>query len=70
MSGRRFVPLEHVALIYAGFGEKEQAIAWMKRAVAERSTNPFFTPDPRYDNLRSDARFQDLMRQMGLTNTG
>jgi TolB-like protein/Flp pilus assembly protein TadD/predicted Ser/Thr protein kinase len=54
-----------IALIYAALGEKDQALAWLERAFAERSTwMPYLKVDPELDSLRSEARFQDLVRRM------
>ena len=54
-----------IALIYAGLGEKDQALAWLERAFAERSTwMPFLRVDTELDSLRSEPRFQDLLRRM------
>jgi pentatricopeptide repeat protein len=52
---------------YLGLGDKEQAFVWLGEAVKERSnilqfvkTHPFFDP------IRSDPRFVDLERRIGL----
>ena len=56
-----------IALIYAALGEKDTAFAWMEKAVAERSTWLVYSKwEPRLDPLRSDPRFQDLLRRIGL----
>ena len=56
-----------IALIYAALGEKDTAFAWMAKAVAERSTWLVYSKwEPRLDPLRSDPRFQDLLRRIGL----
>jgi hypothetical protein len=46
---------------------KDEAFAWLQRAYSERS-NALTTlkVDPIYDPLRSDPRFQVLMRRVGL----
>jgi eukaryotic-like serine/threonine-protein kinase len=55
------------ALIWVGFGEKEQALAALEQAFQERSTLlTYLKMDPRFDPLRSDRRFQDLLRRVGL----
>jgi hypothetical protein len=54
-----------IAVVYAGLGERDQALAWLERAYQERCG--FITVlkvDPRLDSLRSDPRFQDLVRRM------
>src|SRR5579862_394516 len=56
------------AIIYAGLRENDQAFAWLDRAYAERSfyMPVYLTTDARLDNLRSDPRFADLLRRVGL----
>jgi tetratricopeptide (TPR) repeat protein len=54
-----------IALIYAGLGEKDKAMAWLEKAYSERF-NPSILLRPAFDALRSDSRFQDLIRRIGL----
>ncbi len=64
---RRYVSPYEFALIYTGLGEKEQAFAWLQKAYQDRS--PRLTQlkgDRRLYSLRSDPRFADLVRQIGL----
>jgi TolB-like protein/Tfp pilus assembly protein PilF len=59
-----------IALIYAALGQQDTAFAWMNKAVAERSTWLVYSKwEPRLDPLRSDPRFQDLLRRIGLPTT-
>ncbi len=55
-----------LATAYAGMGDKEQAIAWIEKAIAERS-NLVVTlkVDPVFDPLRGDTRFKDSLRRIG-----
>jgi tetratricopeptide (TPR) repeat protein len=56
-----------MATIYAGLGEKDKALASLERACAEKSLNvESLTSDMQLDNLRSDPRFQELLRHLGL----
>ncbi len=56
-----------VAADYAFLGEKEKAFAWLEKAYEVRSPGTLFLKvDPRLDPLRSDPRFADLLRRMGL----
>jgi TolB-like protein/Flp pilus assembly protein TadD/predicted Ser/Thr protein kinase len=56
-----------IALIYTALGQKDTAFAWMTKAVAERSTWLVYSKwEPRLDPLRSDPRFEDLLRRIGL----
>jgi len=66
-SRRRFVPATDFAFVYIGLGQKEQAFVWLEQAYQERSGWLAFAKiDPRFDGLRSDPRFQDLLRRIGL----
>jgi serine/threonine protein kinase len=53
-----------IAMVYAGLGDRDQALGWLERAYKERSNMEFLKVDPPLDNLRSDPRFQDLVRRM------
>jgi len=65
---RRYVSAYFMALPYAGLGEKDQAWAWLEKAYEERASwlSDQFKVDPRFDSLRSDPRYQDLLRRMNL----
>ena len=54
-----------IAAIYASLGDSDQAMDWLERAYEERF-NPAVLLRPGYDPLRSDPRFQDLLRRVGL----
>ncbi len=67
LSKRRYVPAGVMADAYRGLDDKERAFEWLEKAYEERSLRPdHMRVDPAYDNLRSDPRFQDLMRRVGL----
>jgi tetratricopeptide (TPR) repeat protein len=57
-----------IATIYAGLNDKNKAFEFLEKAYQERSPDiPYFLKaDLRVDNLRSDPRFQDLLRRVGL----
>jgi len=56
-----------LAIVYAGLGEKDQALAALERAYQMRSTYlPLLKVEPFFDSLRSDPRFTDLLRRMNL----
>jgi tetratricopeptide (TPR) repeat protein len=62
-----YVPSFHVAIIYAGLGQKDQAMVWLEKDYQERSAwMVWLKVDPRFDVLRSDPRFQDLLGRVGL----
>jgi tetratricopeptide (TPR) repeat protein len=54
-----------VALVYAGLDEKDQAFKWLEKAYEAHDKGMcFLKVDPPLDPLRSDPRFQDLVRRM------
>jgi tetratricopeptide (TPR) repeat protein len=55
----------NVALIYVGLGDHDQAMIWLNNAY-EAQFNPSILLRPAFDPLRSDARFKDLRRRIGL----
>ena len=54
-----------IALMYVGLDEKDQAMTWLKKAYEQRF-NPSILLRPAFDPLRSDPRFQNLVRRIGL----
>jgi len=57
-----------IATIYAGLGDKDKAFELLEKAYRERSLELSWhlKADLRIDNLRSDPRFQRLLRRVGL----
>jgi Flp pilus assembly protein TadD len=68
LSAHSYVAPYTFAVIYAGLGEKGWAFALLNRAYAERSyyLAVYLTTDARLDSLRSDPRFVELGRRVGL----
>jgi TolB-like protein/Flp pilus assembly protein TadD len=54
-----------IAVIYVALGDTDQAIAWLKKGYEERF-NPGVLLRPGFDAVRSDPRFEDLVRRIGL----
>ncbi len=66
-SSGRYVSPYAVALVHAGLGDRDQALAWLDKAYAERSDYmPYLGLEPMLDPLRSDPRFGALVRRVGL----
>jgi TolB-like protein/lipoprotein NlpI len=60
-------PTVAVAASYARLGEKEEAIEWLEKAFAEHDNEiTYLKVDTSFDNLKSDPRFADLLRRIGL----
>jgi adenylate cyclase len=57
----------HIAMIYMGLDEREQALTWLERAYGQHSAMmAWLKVDPRFDSLRQEPRFQALIRHVGL----
>jgi len=54
-----------IALIYLGLGDNDRAMIWLNKAYQARF-NPSILLRPVFDPLRSDPRFQDLLRRIGV----
>ena len=64
---RRYVSAYYIARAHLGLGEKDRALEWLGKAYEERSgwlVN--LKIDPLLDRFRSDKRFQDRVRRVGL----
>jgi len=57
-----------IGTVYAALGDKDRAFEFLEKAYQEKSPDVayFIKADLRIDNLRSDPRFQDLLRRVGL----
>jgi TolB-like protein len=65
-SGRSYVPAYFIASIYGALAERNQAFAWLRRAHDERDPQiAYLLCDPFIDPLRSDPRFNALVREVG-----
>jgi len=67
VAARKYVEPYTSAVIYAFLGETEPALQELERAYTDRSIFMTRLPrDPAFDALRSEPRFQDLLRRSGL----
>lgn len=67
LSKTEYVSSYQFAVIYLGLGQNERAIAALEGAYSERSTLlGYLKMDPRFDPLRSDTRFQNLLSRIHL----
>lgn len=66
-SKREYFSPYMIARIYAGLGEKDQAFQWLEKAREDQDERMVMLKvDQQFDGLRSDPRFTDLMRRVGL----
>jgi TolB-like protein/Tfp pilus assembly protein PilF len=65
-SKHRYISPCLIALVQIGLGEKDQAIASLEQGYTDRDQWMLYLKvDPHMDDLRSDPRFQDLLRRVG-----
>jgi tetratricopeptide (TPR) repeat protein len=64
---RQYVPSYWISLVYTALGERDEAFAWLEKAVQERSSwLVWITVEPRFDGLRGDDRFGSVLARMHL----
>jgi len=67
LSTHAYVDFYQLATIYAGLGEKDEAFRLLENGYREHSgAMPYLAVDPFWYGLRSDPRYADLLRRMGL----
>jgi TolB-like protein/Tfp pilus assembly protein PilF len=67
ISKRRYLPPDLVAAVYSGLGQKQEAFEWLEKAYRVHARDLLeLKYDPHFASLRSDPRFVDLLRQVGL----
>jgi TolB-like protein/DNA-binding winged helix-turn-helix (wHTH) protein/Flp pilus assembly protein TadD len=67
LSGPDYSAPYDLAVLYAGLGQREQALAQLMKAYDERSGWIIFLKvEPQFDSLRDDPRYAELLRRMGL----
>jgi serine/threonine protein kinase/Flp pilus assembly protein TadD len=67
LSETRFVPAHHLALIYNGLGEPDKTFEWLEKAYQQRDPKmAFLKVEPKWNNLRSDPRFIEIIKRMNL----
>ncbi|MCU1259329.1 MAG: cadC 9, partial [Bryobacterales bacterium] len=66
LSRQRYVSPLDIAVVYTGIADRNSAFEWLEKAYQERTMRIQELPDPIFDSLRLDARFNDLMQRIGL----
>lgn len=64
---KRYVPPTYFGMLYAGMGDTTRAMMWLEKALAERADGlTWLAVEPMLDGMRSDYRFQELVKKIGL----
>jgi len=64
---REYVSPAELAILYTGLGDKDGAFQELERAYAAHDLQmQYLKVEPHYDALRSDPRFKDVIRRVGL----
>jgi serine/threonine-protein kinase len=67
LAKQRYVPAYGLGIAYAALGEKDQALQWLERSFQDGGWEiTFLKVDPALDSLRSDPRFNELVKRVGL----
>jgi len=66
MSGTNLSEAHWIAKIHAALNEKELALTWLERGLETGAIGAFYKDEPVWDPIRSDPRFTDLLRRMGI----
>jgi TolB-like protein/cytochrome c-type biogenesis protein CcmH/NrfG len=67
VSGQHYVPALYIAAVYTGLGDKEHSLEFLEKSFAEQNDRlVYLGVDPIADSLRSEPRFQNLMKRCGL----
>jgi tetratricopeptide (TPR) repeat protein len=67
LSSRSYVDFYQLATIYAGLGAKDETFRLLEKGYQQRSAGMLYLLiDPFWDNVRSDPRYADLLRRIGL----
>ena len=62
----KYVGTYYLGVIYASLGETDLALESLEKAYADRNVRILEIFDPVFDSLRSDVRFRDLVRRIGM----
>ncbi len=67
VAGQSYMPPYAIALVHAGLGDNDAAFDWLERAVEAHDVHLAALPsDAKWDGLRGDAKFAEVLRRCGL----
>ena len=64
----RYISAYHIATIYVALKDRDGAFEWLEKGFQERADwMVYLKVDPRFNSIRSDPRFSDLLKRMKLS---
>lgn len=67
LSTKRFVSPYNIALMYNALDERDETLAWLERGFEQKEPKTVFLKvEPKWNNMRSEPRFIDLMKRLRL----
>jgi len=65
LSATKYVPPYNIAIIYRALDMRDEALSWLEKAYEQRDPKmTFLKVEPKWNNLRNEPRFIDLMKRM------
>jgi DNA-binding winged helix-turn-helix (wHTH) protein/TolB-like protein/Tfp pilus assembly protein PilF len=65
LSNERYISPYNIALIYNALGETDKTFEWLEKSYTQRGPQmTFLKVEPKWNNLRNEPRFADLMKRM------
>lgn len=65
LAANRYVSAYHIAIVYAGLGETDEAMNWLEKAFTQRDPRmSWLKAEPSWDALRGNPRFTELLRKL------
>jgi TolB-like protein/Flp pilus assembly protein TadD len=68
-NAKRYVPPYSVALVFAGLGDTQSALRWLEQAFEDRDAHMPFLLDHKWNGLRSNDQFRQLLSRVGFSNS-
>ncbi|MEP6923507.1 MAG: tetratricopeptide repeat protein [Pyrinomonadaceae bacterium] len=66
LSTEKYVPPYNIALVYNALGESDKALDYLEKGFTEKDVRMVWLKvEPKWNNLRNEPRFQDLLRRVG-----
>jgi serine/threonine-protein kinase len=66
LAQQRWVPPTHIAIVYTGLGDSDATMMWLEKGLEQHDPKiAFLKVERKWNNLRDDPRFQELMQRAG-----